>query len=157
MSTRERVAIFFAQAVRSRRGLAIELRQRCFQARLPSHADLVFDGVLLRQARQRQERAQRKPLDQQGAKHDDERTELDEIAVGKSSGSAKAVARVTMPRIPHQPTTMAPAAVGLVISDCAPAVQQPGPQPDDTVVGERLRQSNQGRSKACIQSKSYRP
>ena len=69
-----------------------------------------------------QERPEREPLHDEGAEHHGERGDDDQVAERASrAGKARAAASVTVPRMPHQPTTAAPPGVRATASAEGPA------------------------------------
>ena len=73
-----------------RRVVALELRDRRLQRRLPRQADLGLHRPVAGQAQEHEQRAQREPLDRQRPEHHDERGQQDEVAMREVGRAAPA-------------------------------------------------------------------
>ena len=86
--------------------------QRGFGGFLSGEGGFVGDAVVLREGEQGDEGAQGQALEHQGARTTPKAEKMMRSRWAKPSGRARAAARVTMPRMPHQEMSTPPAALG---------------------------------------------
>ena len=100
--------VLLAHGRRGRRLVAVEAVERRLHDGDPRLGNLPLDGAVVGQLQPPQQRLEGEPLDDERAENDAEGAQHDQVACGKCSGSANAVASVTRPRMPVHDIKTAP-------------------------------------------------